>query len=47
MRLVAITGYGRDSDRERARQAGMDAHLTKPVDIDEVARILEPAASLR
>jgi PAS domain S-box-containing protein len=29
--LIAVTGYGRDSDRERARAAGFDAHLTKPV----------------
>jgi CheY-like chemotaxis protein len=30
--LVAITGYGTDQDRERARQAGFDYHLTKPAD---------------
>ncbi|HEX7667466.1 MAG TPA: ATP-binding protein, partial [Polyangiaceae bacterium] len=29
--LIAVTGYGRDSDRERALQAGFDAHLVKPV----------------
>jgi two-component system, sensor histidine kinase len=32
MRLVALTGYGRPEDRARARQAGFDAHLVKPVD---------------
>ena len=30
--LVALTGYGRDEDRDRAREAGFDHHLTKPVD---------------
>jgi PAS domain S-box-containing protein len=30
-RLVAVTGYGRPEDRERAREAGFDRHLTKPV----------------
>ncbi|HET9703228.1 MAG TPA: ATP-binding protein [Vicinamibacterales bacterium] len=32
VRLIAITGYGRDEDRRRAEQAGFDAHLTKPVE---------------
>jgi CheY-like chemotaxis protein/two-component sensor histidine kinase len=39
--LVAITGCGQDSDRERARGAGFDDHLTKPVDIDKLGRVLE------
>jgi two-component system CheB/CheR fusion protein len=32
MLLVAVTGYGTDGDRERARTAGFDHHLIKPVD---------------
>ncbi len=39
--LVAITGYGQDTDRERARDAGFNDHLTKPVDIDKLGRVLE------
>jgi len=35
--LVALTGYGQDIDRERAREAGFDAHLTKPISPDELA----------
>jgi CheY-like chemotaxis protein len=31
-RLIALTGYGRDEDRDRSRQAGFDCHLTKPID---------------
>jgi PAS domain S-box-containing protein len=34
LRLLALTGYGQDSDRARSRAAGFDAHLTKPIDID-------------
>lgn len=30
--LVAVTGYGRAEDRQRAREAGFDHHLAKPVD---------------
>jgi CheY-like chemotaxis protein len=36
LRLVAVTGYGQESDRARAFEAGFDAHLVKPVDIDEL-----------
>jgi|SRR5579863_371533 len=32
VRLVAVTGYGRAEDRLRAREAGFDEHLVKPVD---------------
>ncbi|WP_240911550.1 hybrid sensor histidine kinase/response regulator [Paludisphaera soli] len=31
--IVALTGYGQEEDRRRSREAGMDAHLTKPVDL--------------
>jgi CheY-like chemotaxis protein len=32
MFLVAITGWTRDEERERARAAGFDEHMTKPID---------------
>jgi CheY-like chemotaxis protein/anti-sigma regulatory factor (Ser/Thr protein kinase) len=38
--LVALTGYGQPSDREKTREAGFDAHLTKPVDIGELKSTL-------
>jgi signal transduction histidine kinase/ActR/RegA family two-component response regulator len=38
--LVAVTGYGGVADRRRTSEAGFDAHLTKPFDTDELARIL-------
>jgi CheY-like chemotaxis protein len=43
-RLVAVTGYGREEDRERARAAGFEAHLVKPVDFDALRRILSGGA---
>jgi PAS domain S-box-containing protein len=39
--LVAITGWGQVEDRARAREAGFDLHLTKPVDPDELVRVLQ------
>jgi CheY-like chemotaxis protein len=39
-RLIAITGYGRDEDRRRSKEAGFDLHLTKPVDPGHLVRIL-------
>jgi CheY-like chemotaxis protein len=40
--LVAVTGYGRATDRRRAQEAGFDAHLTKPVSPPELAALLLP-----
>jgi signal transduction histidine kinase/ActR/RegA family two-component response regulator len=39
--LVALTGYGNDSDRQRALEAGFDLHLVKPVDPEVLAETLE------
>ena len=39
--LVAMTGYGRESDRLQALSAGFDKHMTKPIDINLVGRMLE------
>jgi len=38
--LVALTGYGHESDRQRSLQAGFDLHLVKPVDFNELQKIL-------
>jgi CheY-like chemotaxis protein len=38
--LVAVTGWGEPEDKERAGAAGFDHRLTKPVDVDEVERLL-------
>jgi CheY-like chemotaxis protein len=39
-RIVAISGYGQDADRQRSSAAGFNAHLVKPVTIDDVTRSL-------
>jgi PAS domain S-box-containing protein len=38
--LVALTGWGGESDKQRATKAGFDRHLTKPVDPDAIAELL-------
>lgn len=38
--LIALTGYGRDEDRQRALAAGFDAHLVKPIDVMALRRIV-------
>jgi CheY-like chemotaxis protein len=38
--LVALSGYGQEEDQEKARQAGFDRHLTKPVDPQTLIQIL-------
>jgi PAS domain S-box-containing protein len=47
--IVATTGYGREEDRTRCLAAGFDEHLTKPVDIARVQRILSsnPQSAVR
>ena len=48
-RLVAVTGYGQDSDRRRSKEAGFDAHLVKPIQLPELDALInnlgEAAAS--
>jgi signal transduction histidine kinase/ActR/RegA family two-component response regulator len=41
IRLVAVTGYGQPSDHERSRAVGFEAHLVKPIALDELARVLD------
>jgi len=43
--LIALTGYGQDTDRLRSRAAGFDHHLTKPADFAEVEKILAAVAA--
>jgi CheY-like chemotaxis protein len=42
--LVAMTGYGMETDRARSRDAGFDHHLVKPVDQKQLGRILAAVA---
>jgi two-component system CheB/CheR fusion protein len=42
--MIAVTGYGQDDDISRSREAGFDHHLTKPVDIRSLKRLLGEAS---
>ena len=42
--LIALSGWGQDSDRRRSREAGIDYHLVKPVDLDELGHLLTALA---
>ena len=45
LRLVAVTGYGQESDREKSRRAGFDAHLVKPLELDAILHEIEPGGA--
>src|SRR5690606_37054333 len=38
--IVALTGWGQESDRARSRAAGCDAHLVKPISLRDLERLL-------
>ncbi|MGZ5594182.1 MAG: hybrid sensor histidine kinase/response regulator [Usitatibacter sp.] len=38
--MIALTGYGQPEDRARAMEAGFDHHLTKPVDVEALLRLI-------
>jgi PAS domain S-box-containing protein len=40
LRLIAVTGYGQDSDRARSREVGFDHHLIKPIELDALLSLL-------
>jgi two-component system CheB/CheR fusion protein len=43
VRIIAVSGYGQEADRAKSQAAGFDRHLLKPVDMDDLRRILSPA----
>jgi signal transduction histidine kinase len=40
-KLIALTGWGQEKDRQQAREAGFDRHLVKPVKLEDIVAILE------
>lgn len=38
VKIIALTGWGRDEDRSKAQEAGFDAHLVKPVNYKDLLR---------
>jgi CheY-like chemotaxis protein len=45
--LVALTGWGQEEHRQRAREAGFDHHLTKPAEPEELEALIKSAARRR
>jgi CheY-like chemotaxis protein len=43
--LIALTGWGQQQDRRRTKEAGFDVHLTKPVDYQAIAKLLDDLAA--
>ena len=43
--LIAVTGWGQDKDKELAKNAGFDQHLTKPIDFQQLNTFLQNIAS--
>jgi CheY-like chemotaxis protein len=42
-RIVAVTGWGQETDRQRAKEAGFDRHLVKPVNLDALSELVSSA----
>ena len=41
LRLMAVTGYGQETDRARSAGAGFHEHLVKPIELGRLARVIE------
>ncbi|GAC1469822.1 MAG: hypothetical protein NVSMB9_14140 [Isosphaeraceae bacterium] len=46
MVIIAVSGYGQEQDRRRAREAGIDHHFVKPVDYDALIPLLDKRETL-
>ncbi len=46
-RIIAVTGWGQDSDRQKTREAGFDLHLTKPVEVEDLVQAVSSGATKR
>jgi signal transduction histidine kinase len=47
VRIIAMSGYGQLQDRQRSKAAGFDAHSVKPVELDELAKLLADHSTRR
>jgi CheY-like chemotaxis protein len=44
--MIAVSGYGSNADQQLSREAGFDEHLTKPVDLERLNRLLSEKVGL-
>ena len=42
VRIVVMTGFDQEADRQQSKDAGFDAHLVKPLDFEELSQLLLP-----
>jgi CheY-like chemotaxis protein len=45
--MIAVSGYGKESDRRLSQEAGFDDHLIKPVDLQKLNEVLKYKVSLK
>jgi PAS domain S-box-containing protein len=45
VQMIAVTGFGQEQDRLQSREAGFDRHLTKPIDPEQLRRMLNRVGS--
>jgi CheY-like chemotaxis protein len=45
--LVAVTGFGREEDRQRSQEAGFDRHVTKPLDPGMLSSLISASTDAR
>jgi CheY-like chemotaxis protein len=45
--IIAVTGWGQEGDRIESREAGCDGHLVKPVDLQELERLMSELTNTR
>ena len=46
-RIIAVTGWGQESDRKKTSEAGFDLHLTKPVEVEELVEAVSAGDTKR
>ena len=47
MVLIAVTGWGQEDDRRRSHEAGFDHHMVKPVDPQDLMKLLAGLQQVR
>jgi two-component system CheB/CheR fusion protein len=47
IKLIAVTGYGQQTDRTKALAAGFDSHQVKPMKFEQLLRVLQSSETLR
>ena len=45
--MIAMSGYGQNTDQQRSREAGFDEHLVKPVDLERLNQLLSEKVGLK